>query len=91
MFSLTGTCMAQTVEICLPNLVGFVEGNAPMIFFTPLNVREVELRAYMEGWEANCDWTSGRTFGIIGGAKADLNQAEDLSTAGFLASSGPAI
>jgi len=46
--------MAQTVEICLPNLVGFVEGNAPMIFFTPLNVREVELRAYMEGWEANC-------------------------------------
>jgi len=25
-----------------------------MIFFTPLNVREVELRAYMEGWEANC-------------------------------------
>ena len=46
--------MAQTVEICLPNLVGFVKGNAPMIFFTPLNVREVELRAYMEGWEANC-------------------------------------
>jgi hypothetical protein len=46
--------MAQTVEICLPNLAGFVEGNAPMIFFTPLNVREVELRAYMEGWEANC-------------------------------------
>jgi hypothetical protein len=46
--------MAQTVEICLPNLVGFVEGNAPMIFFTPLNVREVELRAYMEEWEANC-------------------------------------
>ena len=46
--------MAHTVEICLPNLVGFVEGNAPMIFFTPLNVREVELRAYMEGWEANC-------------------------------------
>ena len=46
--------MAQSVEICLPNLVGFVEGNAPMIFFTPLNVREVELRAYMEGWEANC-------------------------------------
>ena len=46
--------MPQTVEICLPNLVGFVEGNAPMIFFTPLNVREVELRAYMEGWEANC-------------------------------------
>ena len=46
--------MAQTVEICLPNLVGFVEGNAPMIFFTPLNVREVELRAYMEGWEATC-------------------------------------
>jgi hypothetical protein len=36
--------MPQTVEICLPNLVGFVEGNAPMIFFTPLNVREVELR-----------------------------------------------
>ena len=53
MFSLMD-CMAQTVEICLPNLVGFVEGNAPMIFFTPLNVREVELRAYMEGWEANC-------------------------------------
>ena len=46
--------MAQSVEICLPNLVGFVERNAPMIFFTPLNVREVELRAYMEGWEANC-------------------------------------
>jgi hypothetical protein len=81
--------MAQTVEICLPNLAGFVEGNAPMIFFTPLNVREVELRAYMEGWEANC--VDGRTFGSIGGAKADLNQAEDLSTAGFLASSGPAI
>jgi hypothetical protein len=30
-------------------------------------------------------------FGRLGGAKADLNQAEHLPTARFFASSGPAI
>ena len=35
--------------------------------------------------------TRAENFRILGGAKADLNQAEDFLPARFFASSGPAI
>jgi len=89
MFSLRYS-VAQSAEMCLPNLVGFVERNARMIFFTPLMCMRLSSgRTWKDG--KRIVLTSRWNFGSIGGAKADPNQAEDLSTAGFLASSGPAI
>jgi hypothetical protein len=53
MFSLRYS-VAQSAEMCLPNLVGFCREKRSDDFFHSVDVHEVKVRPYMEGWEANC-------------------------------------